>query len=420
MDTNFNASKAGPKSIRHKKVFTIETPSTVDGKAIKGSPNLGLPWESLNIGAAAVGAGVYGAMAVGSVGMLGGMAGGLVGTGALVGFGAVGAMMGGMFGGILGKELGKELSQEFTKAYKEAKTERTRNKDGRFRTKSGTTQVDTLRETYGLNFAAGLPGNMPLQVLRAATGTSLTQMVKDPKKIDKARPRLAEWEAPEAAPGGRTRNADGRIRQKRGDTRIDTLRKAYGLDFAAQLPGNWPLQILRGATGMSLSQLTENPDKIKEALPKIAADAVKMDEALDLQGNKAKLQQEVKAADDGPNDLMPGPGNVMATDPKTGTTVMSGFDGSVTKSEKIEGSFFRTSATYQEGDTETTVHLSNLKSDGVAKSITVKVDNESGDITQIEDPIKKFGVDLNRHYRDAERRDGELRPRNTLDYPPRE
>lgn len=419
MDTNFNAGKR--KSLLHQKAFTLEkSPKGKGAEDLKGSFNF--PTESFTLGSTAAVAGAagvaYGAAAMGTA-LMGGPAASMVGMGAMAGLGAVGALMGGMLGGIVGKELGKELSKEFGKAYKENKTERARNKDGRFRTKSGSTHVDTLRETYGLNFAAGLPGNMPLQVLRAATGTSLTQMVKDPKKIDKARPKLAEWEAPEAAPGGRTRNADGRIRQKRGDTKIDTLRKAYGLDFAAQLPGNWPLQLIRGATGMSLTQLTENPDKIKEALPKIAAAAVKMDEALDLQGNKAQLKQDVKAADEGPNDLLIGaPGHVVATDPNTGTTVMSSDDGSFTKSEKIEGSFFHQSATYQEGAKETTVQLSNPKSDGVAKSISVKVDNESGAITQIEDPIAKFGIDLNRHYREGQARFDEPGPRSAESAPP--
>ncbi|MGE0494543.1 MAG: hypothetical protein AB7S38_35365 [Vulcanimicrobiota bacterium] len=161
--------------------------------------------------------------------------------------------------------------QDFARELDAQRTHNTRNADGRFRVKSGRTQLETLREQYGANFAAGLPGNMPLQVLRAATGLSLTQLLKQPEAIDKARPELSEWKAPETAPGERSRNANGQIRAKRGDTHIDTLRKNYGLDFAAGLPGNWPLAFLREATGMTLSQLVANPEALKEVTPELAA-----------------------------------------------------------------------------------------------------------------------------------------------------
>ena len=116
-------------------------------------------------------------------------------------------------------------------------------------------------------------GNMPLQVLRASTGLSLTQLVKNPDKIAEKKEELSSWEPPKPAPGGRTRNADGTIRRKRSDTKIDTLRKTYGMDFAAQLPGNWPLAILRESTGMSLTELVNSPDVVREALPDITTGA---------------------------------------------------------------------------------------------------------------------------------------------------
>ena len=74
--------------------------------------------------------------------------------------------------------------------------------------------------------------------------------------------------------------ADGTIRQKRSDTKIDTLRKTYGMDFAAQLPGNWPLAILRESTGMSLTELVSSPDAVQQAFPGFtaAADSLKAED----------------------------------------------------------------------------------------------------------------------------------------------
>lgn len=193
-----------------------------------------------------------------------------VGLSALAGVGVMGGMLGGLSGSVIAKELAAELKKN---ADEVVANQRTRNADGRFRAKSGKTQIDTLRETYGPNFAAGLPGNMPLQVLRSSTGMSLTQLVKNPDKIEEKKEELSTWEAPKPAPGGRTRNADGTIRQKRSDTKIDTLRKTYGMDFAAQLPGNWPLAILRESTGMSLTELVSSPDAVQEAFPGFSAGA---------------------------------------------------------------------------------------------------------------------------------------------------
>jgi hypothetical protein len=53
----------------------------------------------------------------------------------------------------------------------------------------------------------------------------------------------------------RCRDNDGEIRQKRGDTRVSTLRKTYGPDFAPGIRGDAHLDTLRERTGKSLSQL---------------------------------------------------------------------------------------------------------------------------------------------------------------------
>ena len=54
----------------------------------------------------------------------------------------------------------------------------------------------------------------------------------------------------------RCRDFDGEIRQKRGDTLVETLRRTYGPDFAAGVRGDTRLDTLRErAGGMSLSQI---------------------------------------------------------------------------------------------------------------------------------------------------------------------
>lgn len=58
--------------------------------------------------------------------------------------------------------------------------------------KRGDTKLKSLRETYGADFAAGLPGNMPLAVLRAATGMSLTKMLASPEKTEEAAARIKD------------------------------------------------------------------------------------------------------------------------------------------------------------------------------------------------------------------------------------
>lgn len=50
----------------------------------------------------------------------------------------------------------------------------------------------------------------------------------------------------------------GEIREKRGDTRVSTLRKEYGPDFAPGVRGDAKLSTLRERTGKSLSEMLHN------------------------------------------------------------------------------------------------------------------------------------------------------------------
>lgn len=54
---------------------------------------------------------------------------------------------------------------------------------------------------------------------------------------------------------GRQRDEDGQIREKRGDTKVGTLRKEYGDDFAKGYRSDTHLEKVREDTGKSLSQL---------------------------------------------------------------------------------------------------------------------------------------------------------------------
>jgi hypothetical protein len=53
----------------------------------------------------------------------------------------------------------------------------------------------------------------------------------------------------------RCRDMDGEIRQKRGDTRVGTLRKIYGPEFAPGARSDMRLDTLRDRTGLSLTQI---------------------------------------------------------------------------------------------------------------------------------------------------------------------
>ena len=55
---------------------------------------------------------------------------------------------------------------------------------------------------------------------------------------------------------GRHRDADGRISQKRADTKLGTLRKDYP-NLAPGKPGSTSLGTLRSSTGKSLSQMVK-------------------------------------------------------------------------------------------------------------------------------------------------------------------
>jgi len=54
---------------------------------------------------------------------------------------------------------------------------------------------------------------------------------------------------------GRQRDEDGRIREKRGDTEVGTLRKEYGEDFLKEYRSDTLLETVREDTGKSLAQL---------------------------------------------------------------------------------------------------------------------------------------------------------------------
>ena len=55
---------------------------------------------------------------------------------------------------------------------------------------------------------------------------------------------------------GRHRDQNGQIEKKRGDTRVDTLRKTYGDDFAPGVRGDMHLKtLLERKNAESLSEL---------------------------------------------------------------------------------------------------------------------------------------------------------------------
>jgi hypothetical protein len=60
---------------------------------------------------------------------------------------------------------------------------------------------------------------------------------------------------------GRTRDQDppksGQIREKRGDTRVKTLRGEYGVGIAKGTRADAKLEAVRERTGLSLSQLVK-------------------------------------------------------------------------------------------------------------------------------------------------------------------
>ena len=56
---------------------------------------------------------------------------------------------------------------------------------------------------------------------------------------------------------GRQRDEDGQIREKRGDTKVGTLRKEYGDDFAKGYRSDTKLKTVRENEGKSLSELVK-------------------------------------------------------------------------------------------------------------------------------------------------------------------
>jgi hypothetical protein len=53
----------------------------------------------------------------------------------------------------------------------------------------------------------------------------------------------------------RHRDEDGRISEKHGNTRVDTLRQKYGQDFLNEWRGDAHLETIREETNKSLSEL---------------------------------------------------------------------------------------------------------------------------------------------------------------------
>lgn len=124
----------------------------------------------------------------------------------------------------------------------QANPQRTHNLDGRFRQKRGDTHLSTLERSYGE--ISDRRGDTHLSTLREINGLSLSKLVRQQPEVTHA-PGL----------NGRQRNQDGRIRQKRSDTLVDTLRQTYGDNFASGFPGGWTLGLVREVTGQSLTQL---------------------------------------------------------------------------------------------------------------------------------------------------------------------
>ncbi len=57
---------------------------------------------------------------------------------------------------------------------------------------------------------------------------------------------------------GRHRDQDGRISEKHGNTRVDTLRETYGEEFAGDFRGDAHLRTVLNRTGaQSLSELVK-------------------------------------------------------------------------------------------------------------------------------------------------------------------
>ncbi len=60
---------------------------------------------------------------------------------------------------------------------------------------------------------------------------------------------------------GRCRDQNGQIREKRGDTLVETLREEYGPGFAPGVRSDTRLDTLRERTGQSLSEMVKDKGK---------------------------------------------------------------------------------------------------------------------------------------------------------------
>jgi hypothetical protein len=128
---------------------------------------------------------------------------------------------------------------------------RSRNKNGRFRQKRADTHLGTLEKQYGE--ISDRRSDCHLGTIRTATGKSLTQLVK-------GRPEVTH----EPGINGRTRNQDGALRAKRGDTHMASLAVTYGA--IAGVPGNLHLAVLRALTGHSLNWMVHHKAAVREAV----------------------------------------------------------------------------------------------------------------------------------------------------------
>jgi hypothetical protein len=62
----------------------------------------------------------------------------------------------------------------------------------------------------------------------------------------------------------RHRDLDGRIEEKRGDTLVATLRRAYGQDFLRDFRSDARLSTVREQTDMSLTELVRQHQRGKK------------------------------------------------------------------------------------------------------------------------------------------------------------
>lgn len=59
---------------------------------------------------------------------------------------------------------------------------------------------------------------------------------------------------------GRARDNNGRIREKNGNTTVETLRRTYGKDFLPGVRGDKKLETIRKETGESLTEIVKKSE----------------------------------------------------------------------------------------------------------------------------------------------------------------